>query len=289
MRDFIITTDTTCDLPESYIKENNLDIHPLFYHFNDSIIYGKDDNLEPAVFYQRMRDGEMPTTMASNPEDSKDLFEARIKEGYDIIHIAFSSGLSSTCQNAVIAANELMEEYPDAKITVIDSLCASMGEGLLVYKAVEFKKAGHSYDETIEYINELVPHLAHKFTVDSLFHLHRGGRVSKATAIIGTLVGIKPLLHVDDTGHLVSIGKSRGRKKALSSLVDSMIQTMGNRINDTIMISHGDALEDAEYVASLIKEKIAEVKNVIINYICPTIGAHAGPGTIALFFEAEVR
>ena len=261
----------------------------MFYHFNDSVIYGKDENLDPVVFYQRMRDGEMPTTMASNPEDSKDLFEARIKEGYDIIHIAFSSGLSSTCQNAVIAANELSEDYPDAKITVIDSLCASMGEGLLVYKAIEYKKAGHSYDETVAYINELVPHLSHRFTVDSLFHLHRGGRVSKATAIIGTLVGIKPLLHVDDTGHLVSVGKTRGRKKALASLVESMIQTMGNRLNDTIMISHGDALEDAEYVASLIKEKISEVKNVIINYICPTIGAHAGPGTIALFFEAETR
>ena len=289
MRDFIITTDTTCDLPESYILENKLDLHPLFYHFNDSVIYGKDENLDPVVFYQRMRDGEMPTTMASNPEDSKDLFEARIKEGYDIIHIAFSSGLSSTCQNAVIAANELSEDYPDAKITVIDSLCASMGEGLLVYKAIEYKKAGHSYDETVAYINELVPHLSHRFTVDSLFHLHRGGRVSKATAIIGTLVGIKPILHVDDTGHLVSVGKTRGRKKALASLVESMIQTMGNRLNDTIMISHGDALEDAEYVASLIKEKISEVKNVIINYICPTIGAHAGPGTIALFFEAETR
>lgn len=289
MRDFIITTDTTCDLPDSYISENKIDLHPLFYHFNDSVIYGKDNNLEPVDFYKRMRDGEMPTTMASNPEDSKDLFEVRIKEGYDIIHIAFSSGLSSTCQNAVIAANELSEDYPDAKITVIDSLCASMGEGLLVYKAVEYKKAGHSYDETVAYINELIPHLSHKFTVDSLFHLHRGGRVSKATAIIGTLVGIKPLLHVDDTGHLVSIGKARGRKKALSNLVESMIQTMGNRINDTIMISHGDALEDAEYVASIIREKISEVKNIIINYICPTIGAHAGPGTIALFFEAETR
>ena len=289
MRDFIITTDTTCDLPDSYVKENNIDLHTLFYHFDDSIIYGKDEILEPADFYQRMRDGEMPTTMASNPEDSKDLFEARIKEGYDIIHIAFSSGLSSTCQNAVIAANELSEDYPDAKITVIDSLCASMGEGLLVYKAIEYKKAGHSYDETIAYINELIPHISHKVTVDSLFHLHRGGRVSKATAIIGTLVGIKPLLHVNDTGHLVSVGKTRGRKKALATLVDDMIQTMGNRINDTIMISHGDALEDAEYVASLIKEKISAVKNIIINYICPTIGAHAGPGTIALFFEADVR
>ena len=289
MRDFIISTDTTCDLPENYITENNLDIHPLFYHFGDSEIYGKDANLDPVTFYKRMRDGEMPTTMASNPEDSKDIFEARIKEGYDVIHIGFSSGLSSSCQNAALAANELSEDYPDARITVIDSLSASMGEGLLVYKAIEYKKAGHSYDETVAYINELIPHLSHQFTVDNLFHLHRGGRVSKATAIIGTLVGIKPLLHVDDTGHLVSVGKTRGRKKALASLVETMIQTMGNRINDTIMISHGDAFEDAEYVAGLIRDKISSVKNVIINFICPTIGAHAGPGTIALFFEAEVR
>ena len=289
MRDFIITTDTAADLPAAYCEKHNIDIHPLFYRFGEDEIYGKDKQLEPKDFYARMRNGEMPTTMATNPEDSKELFEARLKEGYDILHIGFSSGLSSSCQNSAIAANELMEEYEGSRITVIDSLCASMGQGLLVYKAIKYKNEGHTFDETVQYVEELKGHIAHHFTVDDLFHLHRGGRVSKATALIGTIIGIKPLLHVDDTGHLVSVDKARGRKKSLMKLVDTMIATMGNRVNDTIMISHGDVLEDAQYVANLIKEKISTVSEVIINYICPTIGAHAGPGTIALFFEAEVR
>ena len=289
MRDFIITTDTAADLPTAYCEKHNIDIHPLFYRFGEDEIYGKDNQLEPKEFYARMRNGEMPTTMATNPEDSKELFEARLKEGYDILHIGFSSGLSSSCQNSAIAANELMEEYEGSRITVIDSLCASMGQGLLVYKAVKYKNEGHTLDETVQYVEELKGHIAHHFTVDDLFHLHRGGRVSKATALIGTIIGIKPLLHVDDTGHLVSVDKARGRKKSLMKLVDTMIATMGNRVNDTIMISHGDVLEDAQYVANLIKEKISTVSEVIINYICPTIGAHAGPGTIALFFEADVR
>lgn len=289
MKDFIITTDTAADLPASYCEKHSIDIHPLFYRFGEDEIYGKDKQLDPKEFYRRMRAGEMPTTMATNPEDSKDLFETRLKEGYDILHIGFSSALSSSCQNSAIAANELMEKYEGSRITVIDSLCASMGQGLLVYKAIKYKNEGHTFDETVAYVEELKGHIAHHFTVDDLFHLHRGGRVSKATALIGTIIGIKPLLHVDDTGHLVSVDKARGRKKSLMKLVDTMIATMGNRINDTIMISHGDVLEDAQYVASLIQEKISTVKDVIIEYICPTIGAHAGPGTIALFFEADVR
>ena len=288
MRNFIISTDTTSDLPDDYCKEHDIDIHPLFYRFNDDEIYGGDKQLSPAEFYSRMRNGEMPTTMATNPEDSKAIFKARLDEGYDIIHIGFSSALSSSCQNAALAASELSEEYPDARITVIDSLCASMGEGLLVYKAIEFRNAGHSFDETVAYIEDLKGHISHRFTVDNLFHLHRGGRVSKATAIIGTIVGIKPLLHVNDLGQLISVGKTRGRKKSLTELVDAMISTMGNHPNDTIMISHGDCPEDAQYVADLIKERTS-VKEVIINYICPTIGSHAGPGTVALFFEADKR
>lgn len=297
MRKFIISTDTTCDLPLDYCHANNIDIHALYYKINldtqgavsdTETVYGGDEQLTPEVFYAGMRGGSMPTTMATNPEESKDIFRKRVGEGYDIIHIAFSSGLSSSCQNASIAANEIMEEFPDCRITVIDSLSASMGEGLLVYKAVEYMKAGHSYDETVKYVEDVKLNISHQFTVYDLFHLKRGGRVSTATAIIGTIIGIKPLLHVDDEGHLISIGKARGRRKSLIALVDKMIATMGSHNNDTIMLSHGDALEDAEFVASLIREKTS-VKNIIINYICPTIGAHAGPGTIALFFEADVR
>ncbi len=288
MRKFIITSDTTCDLPNDYCNNNHIDIHPLFYRFGDTEIYGGDNQLAPSLFYQRMRNGEMPTTMATNPEDSRVIFEKNINDGYDIIHIAFSSALSSSCQNATIAAKELNEEYPDSTITVIDSLCASMGEGLLVFKAVEYMKAGHEYNEVVAYIEDLKLHISHQFTVDNLFHLQRGGRVSMATAIVGTIIGIKPLLHVNDLGQLISIGKIRGRKKSLVELVDKMIATMGTRDNDTIMISHGDSLEDAQFVADLIKQKTS-IKNIIINYVCPTIGAHSGPGTIALFFEADHR
>lgn len=288
MREFIISSDTTCDLPAEYCNTNKIDIHPLFYRFGENEFYGGDKQLDPHDFYERMRNGEMPTTMATNPENSKEIFKNRLDEGYDIIHIAFSSALSSTYQNASLAAKEILEEYPDARIVVIDSLAASMGEGLLVYKAIEYKNQGHSFDETVKYIEALKDNISHQFTVDSLFHLHRGGRVSKATAVIGTLVGIKPLLHVDDKGHLVATGKTRGRKKSLTKLVDSMIESMGNHPNDVVMISHGDSLEDAEFVASLVKERTS-VKDVIINYVCPTIGAHAGPGVIAFFYEADYK
>ena len=288
MRKFLISTDTTADLPEDYRMSNMIDIHPLFYRFDDETIYGNGNELDPNDFYNRMRNGEMPTTVATNPEDSKEIFLKRVNEGYDIIHIAFSSALSSSCQNAALAASEVMEEHPEARIVVIDSLSASMGEGLLVYKAIKYMNEGHTFDEVVDYVNATILKISHQFTVDDLFHLHRGGRVSKATAIVGTIIGIKPVLHVDDNGKLVSLSKARGRKKSLVTLVDNMVASMGAHDNETIMISHGDCIEDAEYVASLVKERTS-VKNIIINYICPTIGAHSGPGTIALFFEADYR
>ena len=289
MRRFIISTDTTCDLPQSYCKDNLIDIHSLFYRFGEKEIYGDDNILTEAEFYSRMRNGEMPTTMANNPEDSRKIFESRVREGYDIIHIAFSSALSSACQNTKIAANAVMEAYPECCITVIDSLSASMGEGLLVYKAVQYMNNGHSYQETVSYIEDTRLSISHQFTVDDLFHLHRGGRVSKATAVIGTIINIKPLLHVDDEGRLISIGKVRGRKKSLISLVDKMEATMGDKDNSTIMISHGDCLDDALFVKELVLKRCDKVHNVLINYVCPTIGAHSGPGTVALFFEADTR
>lgn len=297
MRKFIISTDTTCDLPLDYCQSNRIDVHALYYKINipsqkaaseEDAVYGGDKQLAPEAFYAAMRGGSMPTTMASNPEDSKAIFRKRAGEGFDVIHIAFSSALSSSCQNAAIAASEIMEEFPDARIAVIDSLSASMGEGLLVYKAVRFMNEGHSYDETVDYIEGIKLNISHQFTVDDLFHLHRGGRVSKATAIIGTLAGIKPLLHVDDEGRLISVGKVRGRRKSLAALVDKMAATIGSHDNDTVMISHGDCPDDAEFVASLVRERTG-IQNILINYICPTIGAHSGPGTVALFFEADKR
>jgi len=289
MRNFLISTDTTSDLPLDYTKENNIDVHVLFYAFGDTV-YGKDTTLSEKEFYAKMRNGDMPTTMACNPEDCKDIFEKRVSEGYDILHIAFSSALSSSYNSARLAAEEVCEDHPEARIIVIDSLAASMGEGLMVYKAMELKKAGKSIDEVADYIESHKLNFVHNFTVDDLFHLHRGGRVSKATAIIGSLANIKPTLHVNDLGQLINIGKVRGRKKSLIALVDRMEEHLGSYKdkNDIVFISHGDCIEDAEYVAGLIKERFG-IENIMINYVCPTIGAHSGPGTVALFFLGETR
>lgn len=289
MGKYVISSDTTCDLPESYLKEHDIDIHSLYYRFQDDV-YGGNRQLTAEEFFNRVRNGEMPTTMATNPEESKELFRKRIKKGEDILHIAFSSALSSSYQNACIAANELKEEYPDARIIVIDSKAASMGEGLIVYKAVQKMESGATLDEAAAYVNEIMGHVAHHFTVDDLFHLHRGGRVSKATAIVGTLAGIKPNLCVNDEGALEAYTKVRGRKKALSTLVDTMDKLVGSYRdkNDVVMIVHDDTTADAEYVASLVKERFG-IENIIMNSICPTIGAHTGTGVVALFFMADSR
>lgn len=254
MKDFLISTDTTADLPDSYVKENNIDIHTLFYAFGE-VIYGTDNIMPEKEFFDRMRNGDMPTTMACNPEDCKTIFEKRVKEGFDILHIAFSSALSSSYNNACIAANEVMEEHPEARIVVVDSLAASMGEGLIVYKAVEMKKSGKSMDEIIDFVNNHKLNVVHNFTVDDLNHLYRGGRVSKTTAIIGTLANIKPILHVNNEGRLINIGKVRGRKKSLIALVDRMEEHIGSYKdkNDVVFISHGDCLQDAQFVAGLVK------------------------------------
>lgn len=287
MNNFIITTDTNSDLPDSYLKENNIDSISLGYEM-DGKQYNNDISLDPKEFYYRMRNGSMPSTNAVIPEEAKEVFKKYTDQGLPVLHIAFSSGLSSSYANAVLAANDIMEENPSAKIIVVDSLSASLGQGLLVYKAVEQRKSGSSLEDTRKWLEDNRLHLCHQFTVDDLNHLHRGGRVSKATAVIGTLVNVKPVLHVDNLGHLVPLVNVRGRKKSLNTLVDNMEKTMGNHKNDIVFISHGDSLEDAEYVAELIKERFG-INDFIINYVCPTIGAHSGPGTLALFFMGEER
>jgi DegV family protein with EDD domain len=289
MKKFIITTDTTCDLPQDYLKKNNIPLIPLYYSF-EGTIYGENNDLEPKEFYNKMRGGAMPTTMAVNPDTAKQIFSGLLEEGYDILHIAFSSGLSGSYSATAMAARELCEEKPDAKIVVVDSLCASLGEGLLVHKAVQLKEQGKSLDEIQKWLEKNQLHLCHVFTVDDLHHLHRGGRVSKTTAIIGTLINVKPVLHVDNEGHLIPLNNVRGRKKALMNLVDNMESRLDGYKdqNDIVFISHGDCIEDAEYVASLIKERFG-IENVLIHYISPTIGAHAGPGTVALFFMGNER
>lgn len=289
MENFKIITDSTADLPASYVKNNNLGMMYLSYTIEEETYQG-EKQLKDEVFYEKMRSGQMPTTSQVNPTQAREVFEEYLKETNRILCISFSSGLSGTYGSAKIAADELMEENPDIKIIVIDSLAASMGEGLLVHKAVIMKEQGASMEAIAEWLEANKLHLVHAFTVDDLFHLFRGGRVSRTTAIVGSMINIKPVMHVDNEGHLVNMYTVRGRKKSLRSLVDYMEQKMGSYKdqNDIIFISHGDALEDAQFVADEVKERLG-IDSALIHYVGPTIGAHSGPGTIALFFMGEER
>ena len=261
----------------------------LYYNMK-GVVYGKDVELEVKAFYDMMRAGEMPTTMAANPEELREMFEKYLKAGKDVLHLAFSSELSSSYSNAAVVARELNEEYTDNKVVVIDTLSASLGQGLVIYKAVQLREDGWSIDEVARWVEENRLHFCHQFTVDDLNHLYRGGRVSKLTAVAGTLIQVKPILHVNDEGKLIPIGKVRGRKKSLMALVDNMERTIGSYRdkNDIVFISHGDALEEAEYVAGLVKERFG-IENFLIHPVSPTIGAHSGPGTIALFYMGDRR
>ncbi len=289
MGDFKIVTDTTADLPSDYIEKNHLGLMFLPYTVED-ITYSPEKEMDYTEFYKKMRSGIMPTTSQVNPEEARICLEQCLEETSEILCLAFSSGLSGTYNSVRIAAEELMEERKDCKIIVIDSKCASLGEGLFVHKAVQMKHDGKSMEEIAGWLETHIENFVHVFTVDDLNHLYRGGRVSKTAAIIGTMVNIKPILHVDSQGHLIPIGKVRGRKKSLHSLVDYMEQKIGTyrTKNEIVFISHGDALEDANLVAENIKERLG-IDTFLINHIGPTVGAHSGPGTIALFFMGESR
>lgn len=291
MHKFVITTDTTSDLPNNYMKDHNITVLPLTYVLND-ITYNQDNGLEFSKFYNEMRNGSMPTTSQVNPNQAKDIFQKLYSEGNDILHIAFSSGLSGSYNSAQIAADELMDENPNCKITVVDSLCASLGEGLLVHKAVIMKEQGKTIDEIVKWIEENKLHVCHNFTPMDLFHLYRGGRVSKTAAVVGSVINVKPILHVDNEGHLIPLSKVRGRKKSLITLVDNMEKQIGSYIDenkrDGVFIGHGDTLDDAQFVADLIKERFG-IETFLIHYVGPVIGAHTGPGIMALFFMGEVR
>ena len=286
---FKIVTDSGSDLPIEYYKEHNVAYMNLSY-IVDGETYGHGKELSWKEFYEMMRQGKMPTTSQINPEDAKEYFEKVIETDKEILCLPFSSGMSGTYNSMCIAAEEVMEKHPDCKIIVADIMCASLGQGLMVHKAVELRDAGKTLEETVEWINAHALKLVHMVTVDDLFHLHRGGRVSRASAVVGTLAGIKPVIHVDDEGHLIVIDKVRGRKKALTKLVDAMEEkTRGYaEKNDVVFISHGDDLEAAEFVRDMIKERLG-IENFLINNIGPVIGSHAGPGTIALFFLGNAR
>ena len=290
MKEFVIVTDTTTDLPRDYVEKHHLYMMSLPYTL-EGTSYTWEKPMPVKDFYDKMRAGSLPTTSQANPEEAALLYESILKDNdVDILHIAFSSGLSGSFNSCRIASADVCEKYPDHRIVVVDSLAATLGQGLLVYKAVQLKEAGKSLDEVAAWVEENKYHLVHNFTVDDLFHLHRGGRLSKTAAIVGTMINLKPVLHVDDEGHLVMLSKVRGRKKSLIGLVDCMEKQLGDwkDKNDIIFISHGDCPEDAQFVADLIKERFG-YENFMIDYIGATIGAHSGPGTVALFYMGDHR
>ncbi len=288
MKEFIVTTDSTTDLPPEYLRERHVPFASLSYVLEGKT-YRDNQGLTSQEFYDKVRNGAMPTTSQINVEEARALFEPLVKEGKDILHIAFSSGLSGSCNSCRLAAELLMEEYPGTRIEVVDSLCASLGEGLLVHKTLEqYQKGTMELPQLAQWARELAPHICHNFTVDDLYHLHRGGRVSKTTAVLGTLAGIKPVLHVDDAGHLIAIGKVRGRKKSLTALVDRMEKQRQGFENDVVFISHGDCLEDAEFVKEQVRSRFG-IEKFLIHPVGAVIGSHSGPGTMALFFVGSPR
>lgn len=289
MSDYVVTTDSNSDVLPALVEENHLTIIPQYYAFGDTV-YGDELNMPPHEFYETMRNGELPKSMANNPAVIRERFEAILKEGKNILHVAFSSALSGSCNNVIMTANELLEEYPDRKIMVFDSLNASLGEGVSVYRAVELWKAGKTMEEVYDVLMEERDHVNVSFTVNDLNHLQRGGRVSKTTAIVGSLVNIKPILTVTATGELKADGTVRGRKKSLKTLMTRMesaldLEAYGK--DRMVAVLHGDCLDEAKVVADMVKELGFE--NIVINDVSPSIGTHAGPGVVGLVFYGKNR
>ena len=290
MRDFVIMTDSCCDLTAQMAEELDLQVLPLSLLLNDQTYRNYLDGREIGFkeFYDIMRSGSLGSTSAVSVGDFEEIMRAALTAGKDVLYIGFSSALSTTYQSAVIAADTMREEFPEGTVHVYDSKNASMGQGLLVYHCVQQKKAGKSLDEVYAYCQEIAPQLAAWFTVNDLNHLKRGGRVSATTALVGTMLAIKPVLHVDDEGRLINVGKSRGRKASLMALVDNMEQTAINPGEQTVFISHGDCVEDAQIVADEIRKRFG-TQDIRINYVGPVIGNHTGAGVVALFFLANKR
>ena len=283
-----IITDSACDLPLDMLRELNVVTVPLIVNFRGE---ARDDTVEDSQvkeLYDAMRGGEMASTSAVNPEGWRSVMEPVLADGKDALVLAFSSGLSTTYQSAVIAADELREQYPQQKIQVVDTCAAALGQGLLVWHTCKMRDTGLSLEELAAWVENARDHTCHWFTVDDLVYLKRGGRVSAATAVLGTVLNIKPVLHVDNEGHLISMVKARGRKAAINTLVAKMGELQGDWDNSTVFICHADAMEDAEKLAALVKEKYG-VKDAFIGNLGAVIGSHAGPGTLALFFMGSQK
>lgn len=290
MKNYVIVTDSTSDLPVNIIEEYGIIVAPLGFGFETDNYLNYPDHRQLSIkdFYARLKNGERSTTTLVNAKTFEEYIEPIMQEGNDVLYLGFSSPLSGTYGSSLTARDELLEKYTDARMECIDTLSASMGEGLLVYYAAKMKQEGKSLDEVKQWVLDTRLHLCHWFTVDDLNHLKRGGRINAMTATIGTALGVKPILHVDNEGHLVPDSNVRGRKKSIHALLEHMEATCIDPEKHSVFISHADCLEDAEYLGNLIKEKL-HVKEVLINHIGPVIGSHTGQGALALFFFGRER
>ena len=288
MSEYVIYTDSACDIPPETLEEWGVRYCALTYTFDGEFKQYSNYGLPYPEFYDRVRTGGVARTSAVNADSFRDGFEPILKEGKDILYIGFSSGLSSTYDSACIAAKELLEEYPERDIRCVDTRGASAGFGLLLYMAVEKKKEGAALAENEQYLLDNRFHLCHWFTVEDLIYLKRGGRISATTAIVGNILSFKPVMHMDDPGHLINMFKVRGRKNSLIALADKYGELALDPAGGTVFISHGDCLDDAQKLAGMLRERFA-VKVAKIVYVGPVIGAHSGPGTIALFFLGRER
>lgn len=287
MAEYVIFTDSSCDLPNDKIAEYGLKVASLELN-----IEGKgtvlNHEIDPKEAYALLREKHTIKTAAANMDKFIELFEKELVEGKDVLYLGFSSGLSATFMSGKNAAEELSEKYPERKVIAIDTLCASLGQGLLVTLACRKKDEGATIDEVAEYVEQTKLHLCHWFTVDDLFFLKRGGRISAATAIVGTMLSFKPVLHVDNEGHLINVTKVRGRRAAIAALAEKMKETAIDPANQTIYICHGDCYDDAKILADMITEQFG-ITDILIDYTGPVIGAHSGPGTLALFYIGTER
>ena len=288
MREYIILTDSCCDFSARMVAELGVEVLPLSFHIGGGDYFNYPDNrdMAPGDFYARLRSGELGSTAAVSPGVFQETMGRLVEEGKDILCINFSSALSTTYQSATIAAEDVMAAHPGSKILVVDSRCASLGQGLLVYLAARKKGEGLGLEELRDYVENTKLHICHWFTVDDLNHLKRGGRVSAAAALVGTMLQMKPVLHVDDEGRLIPVSKVRGRKASLKALVDKMEELVVDP--SVVFISHGDCGDEARELGEAIKAKFP-VERLEINYVGPVIGNHSGPGTMALFFQGKHR
>ncbi len=288
MNDYAIMTDSSCDISPEMLKDWGVGSASLTFHFDGSPQEYVNAEMPTQEFYKRMRSGEVARTSAANADSFHAVFEEKLQQGLDILYLGFSSGLSTTVNAGRLAAKELMEKYPERKIVTVDTLCASAGQGLMVYAALEKKKQGLSLEENARYVEENKLNLCHWFTVDDLVYLKRGGRISAAAAFAGSVLGIKPVMHVDNEGHLINMFKVRGRRQSIRAMADKYMELALDPKGGTVFISHGDCLEDAQYLDDLLN-KAAGVRTKVITYVGPVIGAHSGPGTLALFFFGKQR